>query len=357
MSSHKVRSVVLTMMLTESRAFLHSGTPKCIARSGRALVGDHAGARKVLEDLKQESKPPHFLSAFACAGIHALLGEKDAAFEWLDKARQGRAGGMVYLRADWAFNVTGELDKAALTAQETIQNYARGPYLLLGGIYENQGLFENATESYYQYLRLCLDDVEASGNLLNSQLALQRFDEARQTLQQAPARKSDNLVVHNALYALAFLASDSAAMSEQQQWFADKPQEENTGLSLASDTEAYAGHLRRARELTKRSIDSALRVDSKESGAMWYEIAAQREAAFGNKSDAKQVAALGLKLDQASQGVEAEAALAFALADDMGRAESLVEDLSKRFPLDTQVQLLDSRAAGAQQKKLKRSIG
>lgn len=37
------------------------------------------------------------------AGIHALLGEKNAAFEWVDKARQGRAGGMVYLRADWAF--------------------------------------------------------------------------------------------------------------------------------------------------------------------------------------------------------------------------------------------------------------
>jgi hypothetical protein len=92
------------------------------------------------------------------------------------------------------------------------------------------------------------------------------------------------------------------------------PQEENAGLSLASDTEAYAGHLARARELTKRSIDSALRVDSKETGAIWHEIAAQREAAFGNTLDAKQEATRGLPLYPASQGVEAEAALALALA-------------------------------------------
>jgi hypothetical protein len=47
-------------------------------------------------------------------------------------------------------------------------------------------------------------------------------------------------ILHNALYALAFLGADSAAMAEQQQWFAGKPDYENFGLALASDTEAYA---------------------------------------------------------------------------------------------------------------------
>ena len=69
------------------------------------------------------------------------------------------------------------------------------------------------------------------------------------------------------LYAVAFLRNDSSTMEEQQQWFAGKP-EENIGLSLASDTEAYAGHLSKARELTKRSVDSAIRADSKETGAI-----------------------------------------------------------------------------------------
>ena len=83
-------------------------------------------------------------------------------------------------------------------------------------------------------------------------------------------------------------------MAEQQQWFAGKPAE-NFGLSLASDTHAYAGHLGKARELTKRSVDSAIRADSKESGAIWQENAALREAAFGNAAEAMQTAAEGFE--------------------------------------------------------------
>jgi tetratricopeptide (TPR) repeat protein len=43
-----------------------------------------------------------------------------------------------------------------------------------------------------------------------------------------------------------------------------------------------------------------------------------------------------------------EAALAFAMAGDTGQAESLVQDLNKRFPLDTQVQSLWLPAVRAQ---------
>ena len=136
-------------------------------------------------------------------------------------------------------------------------------------------------------------------------------------------------------------------MAEQQQWFAGKP-EENFGLSLASDTEAYVGHLGKARELTKRSVDSAVRADSKETGAIWQEIAAQREAAFGNAAEGRQQAAEGLKLDPTSQGVGVEAALAYAMAGDATRAESLAQDLNKRYPLDTQMQSLWLPAIRAQ---------
>ena len=80
--------------------------------------------------------------------------------------------------------------------------------------------------------------------------------------------------------------------------------------------------------------------DSKETGAVSQEIAAQREVAFGDLTDAKQEAAQGLKLYPASEGVEVEAALAFAMAGDAARAESLAQDLNRRFPLDTQMQSL-----------------
>jgi tetratricopeptide (TPR) repeat protein len=95
-------------------------------------------------------------------------------------------------------------------------------------------------------------------------------------------------------------------------------------------------------------VESALRVDSKETGATWQANAALREAAFGNTTDAKQAAASGLKLAPMSQGVAVEAALALAMAGDSARAESLAQDLNKRSPLDTQMQSLWLPAIQAQ---------
>jgi hypothetical protein len=141
---------------------------------------------------------------------------------------------------------------------------------------------------------------------------LQRFDEARQTVQQTQARKLDSFVLHDALYALAFIGDDPSAMTEQQQWFAGKP-EENIWFLLASDTEAYAGHLSKAQESTKRSVDSSIRADRKENGAIALENSPLREAAFGNLNHAKQAAAGGLNLMPTSQGVAVEAALAYAM--------------------------------------------
>ncbi len=60
------------------------------------------------------------------------------------------------------------------------------------------------------------------------------------------------------------------------------------------------------------------------------------------------MAAAALKLAPASQGVGSEAALAFAMAGDTGKAESLAQDLGKHFSLDTQVQSLWLSAIHAQ---------
>jgi tetratricopeptide (TPR) repeat protein len=203
-------------------------------------------------------------------------------------------------------------------------------------VYAQQGQYEKAVDVTKQTLRLAPDRVAGYANLANFTVALQRFDETRQAIHDAQARKQDNLVFHNALYALAFLGSDSAAVAEQQQWFAGKPDSANFGLALEADTEAYAGHVAKARELTQRAVDSAIRADSKENGAIWQAIAAQREAAYGNATEARQSAAEALEL-AASQDVESEAALALAMAGDTTRAESLAEDLGKRYPLDTQM--------------------
>jgi eukaryotic-like serine/threonine-protein kinase len=280
------------------------------------------------------------------------LGEVGRASEYYTKAFQLREHASerekLAIAATYYLSVTGELDRAAQTYQETIESYPReaNGYGNLGTVYSDQGQYEKAAEVTRQALRVAPDE-NYYDDLVNVTLALQRFDEAQQSIHEAQARKLHSFIQRNALYALAFLGGDSAAMVEQQQWFTGKP-EENQGLSLASDTEAYTGHLGKARELTKRSVESAVHADSKESGAIWLENAALREAAFGDLTQAKQTADEGRKLVPTSQGVESEAALALAMAVDAARAESLAQDLGKRYPLDTQMQSLWLPAIQAQ---------
>jgi eukaryotic-like serine/threonine-protein kinase len=297
---------------------------------------------------------PEFASAYsAVANEYYNLGQPGRASEYLSKAFRLREHASeqekLGIATEYYFVVTGDLDKAAQSYQESIENYPRsaGAYIDLGNVYALKGQYEKAAEITRQALRLKPDLSYCYTNLANYALELQRFDEARQIINQAQARKMDSEEFHSILYALAFLGADSPAMMEQQQWFAGKP-EENLGLSLASDTEAYGGHLRKARELTKRAVDSAMRSDSTEKGAIWRATAAQWEAAYGNTREGRQSAAGALKLAPKSQGVESEAAFAFAMVGDAERAESLVQDLGKRFPLDTQMQLLWLPAIKAQ---------
>ena len=301
---------------------------------------------------------PNFAMGYLAVGLdYSSLNEVGRAREYFSKAFQLRehAHGRekLAITATYYKDVTGELDKAAQTYQEEIESYPRepGPYGFLGIVYSALGQYEKAAEVARQIMPRAPDLVYLYENLAVYAAALQRFDEARQIIHEAQARKMDDFGLHQTLYALAFLGADSAAMAEQQQWFAGKPEFENFGLALASDTEAYGGHLGKARELTKRAVDSAIRADSKETGAIWQANAALQQAAYGDATQARQSAAQALKLAPTSQGAESEAALAFAMAGDTVRAETLGrrlrETLSAGHPDAVALAGCDSGAIGA----------
>jgi len=290
---------------------------------------------------------PNFVMSYrVLGGLHLGLGELERSTNYLTKAFQLRDHASdrekLTVTADYYEYVTGELDKAAQTFEERIETYPREPtaYDDLSVVFALQGQYEKAAYASRQGIRLAPDSVNSYEALAIWNVALQRFDEARQVLNEAQTRKMDGIDLHGVLYTLGFLGSDTAAMAKQQQWFAGKPEYETAGLAFASGTEGYWGHIAKAQELTRRTVDSASRSGSKESGAIWEAIAAQREAAYGHGARARQTAAGALKLAPTSPGAATEAALAFAIAGDAPRAEFLAQDLSKRFPLSTQMQLL-----------------
>ena len=276
---------------------------------------------------------PNFAAAYYKLGDdYYSLGEVGRASEYYTKAFQLREHvserEKLAITTAYYSHVTGELDKAAQTIQESIESYPRSAsaYGNLGLVLAAQGQYEKAAERTRQAVRIAPDTIVWYENLASYTLALQKFEETRQFISGAKVRILDDYIIHNTLYGLAFVGADSSTMAEQQQWFEGKPDYENFGLALASDTEAYAGHVGKARDLTKRAVVSAIRADSRENAAVYEANAALQQAAYGNATEARLTAAEALKLAPTSQGTETEAALAFALAGDTARAESLAED-------------------------------
>ena len=322
---------------------------------GRRVYQEQGAVAALIYDQNAIELDPKFAVAYKAVGDdYTSLHETGRAREYYTKAFALREHlgerekliitGAYYLR------VTGELDKAAQTFQEYIESYPRDftGYDNLGRVYAQQGQYDKALDVFRRATNLNPDKVGPPYNIANSLVALQRFEEAKRIFRESEGQNLNKYTLRILLYALAFLATDSTAMAEQQQWFAGKPEFRNIALELDSDTEAYAGRLGRARAQSNQAVASAVQADSPETAAQWQENAALREAAFGDPTEARQRAGAGLQLAPASQGVAVEAALAFAMAGDSTRAESLVQDLNSQLPLDTQMQSLWLPAIRAQ---------
>ena len=236
--------------------------------------------------------------------------------------------------------VTGELEKADQAYGMYTRIYPRepGPYILLGSDSMILGQYEKAAVENREALRLDPNGAVPYVNLGEIYLALNRFDEASAITEAAIEQKLDHFSLHLNLYALAFFRGDPTGMKEQVDWAMGKPSAEGWMLSLESDTQAWFGRLRKARELSRLAVESARHNGEKEPAALWQSNAAIREAVFGNKEAARNGAAAALVLAPESPDAEAQSALAFALGGDSARAQSRADDLDKRFPQNTVVQ-------------------
>jgi len=236
-------------------------------------------------------------------------------------------------------SVAGELDKANEICELWKRSYPRdyAPHILLGDTYMRLGQWEKALQETEDSLRLEPNVVTTNGNLVQVELALNRTEEARTTLEQALARKLDAYFLRLGMYETAFLRGDRETMQQQLAWAAGRSGEEDGLLSAQSDTEAYFGRLAKAREFSQRAVDSARRADAKETAALWQVNAALREAEFGNTSSARQDAMVALALVPGRE-VRSVAALALARAGDAAQAQKLADSLNKEFPQNTIVQ-------------------
>jgi len=307
------------------------------------VKNDRAGAVSFFQ--RAVSLDPNFAMAYARLGTsYGNLGQTARAAENTRKAYELRERvserEKLYIASHYEDYVTGNLEAARKTYELWAQTYPRDdiPPGNLSAIYQNLGDYDKSLAAALQAMKLDLGSGIRYGNLVGSYLTVNRLDEARATAQEAQAHNLDSPTIHIILYGVDFLQHDTAGMEREAAGLMGKPGVEDAMLGNESDTAAYGGQFAKARELTRRASDSAQRADEKETAAGYEAEAAVREALVGNMALAKQQAQAALALST-GRDVEAVAAIALGLAGDSAQATRLAEDLNKRFPEDTIVQL------------------
>jgi tetratricopeptide (TPR) repeat protein len=156
-----------------------------------------------------------------------------------------------------------------------------GDYNLVAVDYAALGQYSKSLDGFQKAVQLDPNSEAPRTNIGNNLMALQRFSEAQQSIQQSLAKKLDINLVHSQLYAMAFLAADARGMEQEQKWFESHPDDANFGLAMASESQAYAGRLAKARELSRKAADSAVMSTPRKTAAFGWRIAPSQRPPSG----------------------------------------------------------------------------
>lgn len=235
---------------------------------------------------------------------------------------------------------TGDVEKAVQSYKQWVELYPRDDIAKgnLASEYFLLGDYEQAVNYARQALLLDPGSVAWYENVATADIALLRLEEARYIINLGFSRKLDDPAMHTSLYALAFLRGDANAMRDEMEWSVGKAGGEDAMLALQADTEAYTGHLQKARELSRHAVQAAQAANLAEPAAIWQGIAALREAVYGKMQEARAEADKVLDIAPNSRDAQTLAILVFARAGDLRRAQSMVDDLAAAHVSNTVVQ-------------------
>ncbi len=243
----------------------------------------------------------------------------------------------LYIEAHYQESVTGDWEEAREAYKLWSQLYPRDdiPHLNVSEIYSSLGQYEDARSESAESLRLLPGDCLSYGALVGSLIRLDRLDEARALMKSAEQREADCYHLQVYRYALAFLDHDNLEMerianNSGTQWKLEL-------TYIQAQTAAYSGQMRESRELMHRVDLLARQSDHEQLGGLFDELAAISEALFGNDELAKKETKEVLSRSK-SGDTEGLADIALALAHDEIAAQSLADDLAKRFPDSTLMQ-------------------
>jgi serine/threonine protein kinase len=240
----------------------------------------------------------------------------------------------------YEYVVTGNLEAARSSYELWARTFPREddePQNMLWLINAAFGEYEKSHSAAQEAAKLNPGSANNIVSVVYADQWLNQLDKAKAAAQDARARNLESPWIPLILYVVDFVSGDAAGMEQEAPRAMGKPGIEDQILFLQSETATYGGEFTKARELTQRAADSALRAQEKETAAEYQAHDSVREALAGNKALAKQEAQSAIA---GSDGRHSEgfSAIALGMAGDSAQAERLAGDLAKRFPQDTIVQ-------------------
>ena len=310
-----------------------------------AIRADVAGVLPFLQ--RAVNVDPSFAMAHDnLADVYLSLGESELAAQHMRRAYalRSRVGEREKLAIEAGFyaEVLGDMDRARQISEVWVQRHPRdGPARgRASTVYNALGRYDEAAN---QIKAACNFDPGFGIPhyiLINQYLFLNRLEEAARTAEQVKARYAESPMLCVNLYKLAFLQNDSAGRARQMAWASGKPGIEDALLAYESDTMAYSGRLRRARQLSQAATGSAQRAGKMETAARYEAEAGLRESLLGNSSEGVRKSRDALAMSSA-RDVQYAVALSLALsgvAAARPQCETLTANLADRYPKDTAVQ-------------------
>ena len=243
------------------------------------------------------------------------------------------------------YDGTGQWEQAAQALELYIQTYPNdwSPRVNLSVAYEVLGDFDKCLTNSLEATRLEPDSWYGYVNAAYCYTALGRFDEAKAIINTGLQKTNNAVIMHASLYYIALVQDDKAAQEREEASIKDSPTLQlqwvlanKAGLALAH------GQRQNAREIYAHEGELAKRLVLTESQAAAIQLPAWIDLLFGetgdkNKSISQATVALALAN---SPDVAILSAEITALAGDETQARRLMEDVSRRRPLDTRFQTM-----------------
>jgi tetratricopeptide (TPR) repeat protein/tRNA A-37 threonylcarbamoyl transferase component Bud32 len=284
---------------------------------------------------------PNFAMAYVKLGIqYENLLEAKQAQECYARAFALRQ--RVSMREDFDisshyYDELGDLEKAEAIYEQWAQTYPQDPTApdALGNEDLYLGQYERALTLFLKEKKVAGEGYYNYGNLAATYLNLNRLAEARATVEEALAHSLEPHSGHVYLYMIDFVQGDTSGMQRELNWAAaNLGMEEDVFFNMRSDTEAYAGHLGKARGFTQQAVEAAQRHGTKETAAVFMVNGALREAEMGNPARSREAANSAVALAPTAD-TRMLAALALARAGFTTQAQTLANRLAGASPSNT----------------------